>query len=212
MKVYNKEITQEITDYDSNYGKLIPFADTLGMSYREYLAEYANFDNIVPHADDMIYIPFIIYDETKTILLEKPDLTKGRLKPDRMVKEILPAQEEVEEQGHYEIIKEYPNGGKDVEWVVDVEGQPARKETPVYENIQVYIPYTKEEILEQLRERRRVECFSVVDKGFLWYSELTDEQIAELKEWRSAWKDVPNRYLAGENIETIIPTKPSWLN
>lgn len=35
------------------------------------------------------------------------------------------AQEYVEEQGHYEVIAEYPNGGKDVRWVVDVEGHEA---------------------------------------------------------------------------------------
>ena len=203
MKVYNIEITQEITDYDPNYGKLIPFADTLGMSYREYLAEYANFDNIVPHADDMIYIPFIIYDETKTILLEKPDLTKGRLKPDRRLKEILPAQEEVKEQGHYETIREYPNGGKDVKWVVDIQGQKAKEETPVYEDIQVYIPYTEEEILDHLRSRREEECFSFVNRGPLWYDTLTLEQYAEFQKWYQEWLNV---------TETkIIPNKPEWL-
>ena len=203
MKVYNREITKEITDYDVRYGQLIPFADTLGMSYREYLAEYANFDYIVPHADDMIYIPFIIYDETKTILLEKPDLTKGRLKPDRRVKEILPAQEEVKEQGHYETIREYPNGGKDVEWVIDVAGQKAREETPVYENIQVYIPYTEEEILDQLRVKREEECFVIINRGQLWYNNLAAEQFDELQVWYKAWLDV---------TETkIIPEKPSWL-
>lgn len=203
MKVYNREITQEITNYDTNYGELISFTDTLGMSYEEYLAEYANFDNIVPHADDMIYIPFIIYDETKTILLKKPDLTKGRLKPDRRVKEILPAQEEVEEQGHYETIREYPNGGKDVKWVVDVEGHIARPETPVYEDIKVYVPYTEEQILDQLRARREEECFSFVNRGQLWYDTLTPEQYTEFQKWYREWKDVTETKL--------IPTKPEWL-
>ena len=203
MKVYNREITQEITDYDTNYGELIPFTDTLGMSYREYLAEYANFDYIVPHEDDMIYIPFNIYDETKTILLEKPDLTKGYLVADKRVKEILPAQEEIKEQGHYETIKEYPNGGKDVKWVVDVKGQPARKETPVYEDIQVYIPYTEEEILEQLRQQREVECFLIINRGQLWYNNLLPSQLHELQVWYEDWLNV---------TETkIIPEKPSWL-
>ena len=203
MKVYNREITQEITDYDPNYGELISFADTLGMSYKEYLAEYANFDYIVPNEDDMIYIPFIIYDETKTILLEKPDLTKGHLVADKRVKEILPAQEEIKEQGHYETIKEYENGGKDVKWVVDVAGQEAREETPVYEDIQVYVPYTEEEIIEQLRYRREEECFSIINRGSLWYATLTDEQVEELNKWYQNWLDCT------ETLE--ISEKPEWL-
>ena len=52
----------------------------------------------------------------------------------------------VEEQGHYETIREYPNGGKDVEWITDVPGIPTceawDEETPTY----TYIPYTPSEL------------------------------------------------------------------
>ena len=144
-----------------------------------------------------------VYNQDKTQILNEYDLEKGHLVSDKLLKEILPAQEEIKEQGHYETIKEYENGGKDVKWVVDVEGHIARPETPVYENIQVYIPYTEEEILEQLRQQREVECFSIINRGQLWYNNLTAEQYDELQVWYRTWLDV---------TETkIIPNKPEWL-
>ena len=144
-----------------------------------------------------------VYNQDKTQILTEYDLDKGHLENDIILKEFLPAQEEIKEQGHYETIREYPNGGKDVKWVVDVEGHIARPETPVYEDIQVYIPYTEEEILDQLRSQREVECFSFVNRGQLWYDTLTPEQYTEFQKWYQDWKDVTKT--------KIIPTKPEWL-
>lgn len=144
-----------------------------------------------------------VYNQEKTKVLTEYDLDKGYLASDKILKEILPAQEEIKEQGHYETIKEYENGGKDVKWVVDVEGHIARPETPVYEDIQVYIPYSEEEILDQLRYQREEECFLIINRGQLWYDTLTEEQLADLQAWYKAWLDV---------TETkTIPEKPTWL-
>lgn len=54
-----------------------------------------------------------------------------------------------------------------------------------------------------LRAQRESECFSVINRGQLWYETLTLEQITELKTWYQAWLDV--------TTTKIIPTKPSWL-
>ena len=98
-----------------------------------------------------------IYNEDKTQILDNPDLKKGWLKEDKIVVKTIPATEEVQEQGHYVTIREYENGGKDVEWVVDVEGIPAKPETYVYEDILLYTLYTEEELVEleiyELEER-----------------------------------------------------------
>ena len=86
-----------------------------------------------------------IYNETKTELLENPDLEKGYLKPDKIVSKTIPAVEAVEEVFHYEY-EHYDNGGSLRRKVVDtpaVEAQPERYE---YEEIRVYIPYTEEEL------------------------------------------------------------------
>ena len=55
-----------------------------------------------------------------------------------------------------------------------------------------------------LRERREKECFSVVNRGWIWYSTLTLAQWRELRTWYIAWLKV---------TETgIIPERPSWVD
>ena len=85
-----------------------------------------------------------IYNE-KMELIENPDLTKGRL--EQAFREVNhPAVEGVEEEWHYETVKEYPNGGKDVVDVPGVEAVEAWTEQVPYAK---YILYTPEE-LEQM--------------------------------------------------------------
>ncbi len=56
---------------------------------------------------------------------------------------------------------------------------------------------------EELRVRREKECFSVINRGEMWYSLLTDEQKEELKVWYKAWLDV---------TETLSPPEPlAWV-
>lgn len=143
-----------------------------------------------------------IYNETKTGILDNPDLEKGRLIQDKIVTKTIPAQEEVQEQFHYEY-KEYPNGGKDQIKVIDVEYRPAKSETYEYEDIQVYKPYTEEEYINNLRAKRETECFPIVNRGQLWYDTLTETQLNELNTWYHEWLDVTETL--------VIPTKPDWL-
>lgn len=72
---------------------------------------------------------------------------------------------------------------------------------------------TKEQILNNLRNKREIECFAYVNRGVLWYNTLTTEQQQQLNTWYQSWLDVPQVYQETKpaNIETIIPTKPSWL-
>lgn len=147
-----------------------------------------------------------VYNGNKTKLLEKYDLGKGYLKEDILITHYDEI-EAVEEQFHYETIKEYENGGKDVIKVIDVakvEYQPARDEE---EQIYVYIPYSEEEILENkknnLRNRREQECFSIINRGSLWYDNLSRLQLEELEEWYHKWLDV--------TITLEAPEKPEWL-
>ena len=143
-----------------------------------------------------------IYNETKTELLLNPDLERGYLQQDKIVTRVVPAQEEVKEQFHYEY-KEYPNGGKDQIKVVDVEYRPAKPETYEYEDIQVYKLYTEEEYINNLRAKRETECFPIINRGQLWYDTLTEEQKAELKEWYIAWLNVTDTL--------VMPIKPKWV-
>lgn len=75
-----------------------------------------------------------------------PDLTKGYLTEEQILVDYHPAVEAVEEVGHYEVVREYPNGGKDVEWMVDTPGVAAQEAWNEYETVQMFHPYTAEEL------------------------------------------------------------------
>lgn len=83
------------------------------------------------------------------IEIESPDLEKGYLKEDSLFIMHHEAVEAVEEQGHWVTITEYPNGGKDVDWIVDVEAVEAVEAWDEYEDILRYIEYTEEELAER---------------------------------------------------------------
>ena len=61
-----------------------------------------------------------------------------------------------------------------------------------------------EKQLQIIRQRRKDECFPIVNRGPLWYNCLTIEQRAELNGWYHNWLNV---------TETgVIPPRPSWLD
>jgi hypothetical protein len=149
-----------------------------------------------------------VFNENKTEELKEYDLEKGYLKADKIFVKHHEAIQAVEEQGHYETIAEYPNGGKEVKWVVDVVGVVGKEGYDEYEDIQVFIPYTLEETIErkkeQLRAQREKECFSVINRGKLWYKQLSYEQERELELWYNAWLNA---------TETLtIPERPNWVD
>lgn len=58
--------------------------------------------------------------------------------------------------------------------------------------------------LSAIRAQRETECFSVINRGTLWYEKLTAEQKNELSVWYQNWLDAPQT--------GIIPAKPEWLS
>ena len=69
-----------------------------------------------------------ILDENNIELTEEQiNLELGYLRPESIISIHHKAVEEVKEVGHYEVIAEYPNGGKDVIWVIDVPGIEAKE-------------------------------------------------------------------------------------
>jgi hypothetical protein len=147
-----------------------------------------------------------VYNQEKNQILEEYDLTKGYLKNDTITNHYEEVKG-VEEQWHYETIREYANGGKDVRKVIDVAGVPYSSAKDEIENIYVYVPYTEEEILEnkknELRYRREQECFPIINRGKLWYDNLTEEQLSELDKWYREWLNVTDTL--------IVPEKPNWV-
>ena len=86
--------------------------------------------------------------------IENPDLTLGYLRSGtRTVHH--EAVEGVTEVWHYETVDEYPNGGKDVQKVVDVPGVEAQAAWDEEIHIQIYVPYTQEELDRMESERNK---------------------------------------------------------
>lgn len=95
-----------------------------------------------------------IFDENG-IEIASPDLEKGYLKNDRLLIKHHEAVEAVEEVGHWETVAEYPNGGKDVAWIVDTPGVEAAEAWDEHEDILRFIPYTETELKLRAYERAR---------------------------------------------------------
>lgn len=119
----------------------------------------------------------------------EPDMSKGRLINDRRLVAHHEAIEEVPEEGHYEVIAEYPNGGKDVEWVVDVPGVAAHEAWDEYEDILRYIPFTEVELatsrIAELKQKLQDTDYHIlkVVEGALTLDDCT-EIMAERASWR----------------------------
>lgn len=86
-----------------------------------------------------------VFNQEKTIELKEYDLNLGHLEQDTLITHVNSVFGQ-EEQGHYETVREYHNGGKDVKWVVDVPKIKAVDEHNEIEDILVYIPYTETEL------------------------------------------------------------------
>lgn len=56
----------------------------------------------------------------------------------------------------------------------------------------------------KLRKQRNEKCFTVINRGKLWYDRLTLQQYQELKTWYQAWLDVTETL--------VVPNEPYWLN
>ena len=132
-----------------------------------------------------------VYNFEKTSIIENPDLTRGYLMDDKLIN-IIPACAEVQEKSHYVTIRTYENGGCDVEKVIDRPYQPAVPETERIEEIQVYVPYTEEELLERKKQELRhwrKRQFEIIDCA-VWYDCLTTEEKEQVKQFRFELLDI----------------------
>lgn len=129
-----------------------------------------------------------IIDENRKEMLDF-DPTKGYLvKKQRFVKHH-EAVKAVEEKGHYEVIAEYPNGGKDVEWVIDTPGVKEQEAYDEYEDVQQFVPFTAAQLavqrisdLKQLLRDSDYNILKVVEGA------LTLQDCSEIIKKRATWR------------------------
>ena len=117
--------------------------------------------------------------------IENPDLSLGYLTPGKRT-EHHAAVQGVAEQWHYETVAEYPNGGKDIRRVVDVPGVEAREAWDEEIAIQIYTPYTQEELDRMEAERNKP---------------TTEERLAALEEENLQLKEALDLLLSGATEE-----------
>lgn len=101
------------------------------------------------------------------------------------------------------------NGGIEVETPEDIDAFIDVFTAYRYENGNLVLDQSRldaldaERIDNNLRRQRDKMCFPVINRGYLWYSKLTDDQKEELDRWYQAWLDV--------TTTKIIPSNPEWL-
>ena len=106
----------------------------------------------------------------------------------------------------YGTITEYDDNSNPIKrYTLDVNEpstHPIASEKEIAE-YKIYLEQQDKNELTALRQRREEECFSVVNRGKLWYDILNDVQVAELNTWYAEWLNV---------TETkSVPDKPTWL-
>ena len=134
----------------------------------------------------------MIFDENG-VEITAPDYEKGYLKPDSLFIMHHEAIEAVEEKGHWKTVAEYPNGGKDVEWVIDVPKIEAAEAWDEYEEIQRFVAYTEKEIADckiwQLKQKLLDTDYVAIK---IVEGAATLDEYAEIIEQRAAWREEIN--------------------
>lgn len=120
-----------------------------------------------------------ILDENNNVLDESTiDYEAGHLVPDIITIEH-PAVKAVAERGHYVTVARYPNGGKDVEWVVDVAGVEGCEAWTETEEIMRYVPYTDEEIAARKQEQSQPTQLDRIEAQMMYTALMTDTLLED---------------------------------
>ena len=135
-----------------------------------------------------------IFDELNN-LMESYDETKGYLKKDSLFVCHHEAIEAVKEHGHWETIAEYPNGGKDVEWIIDVPGVEAKEAWDEYEDVLRFVPFSAKELAEirisELKQKLSDTDYNIIKvmEGAATLTEMADI-IAQRALWRKEMNEL----------------------
>lgn len=138
-----------------------------------------------------------IYNQDKTQELFDIDETKGKLIPDRLLIHHDAIKAEAGILDHYEVVTEYPNGGKDVKEVWKVEPKAGKEAWDENEDILVYIPYSAKEICVNEINGRILELkTNLADYDYKTSKyidgEYTEEEWTEIVAQRKAWRSEIN--------------------
>lgn len=121
--------------------------------------------------------------------LKECDHEKGHLVEEQRLVAHHKAVEAVEEKGHWETIAEYPNGGKDVDWIVDVPAVEAKDAWDEYEQIMRFVEFTAQEIatrtIAELKGKLQSTDYAILK---IVEGAATMAEYAETIKQRAAWR------------------------
>ena len=144
-------------------------------------------------------------EKTEELNEQNIDTELGYIKRDRIFIAHHEAIEAVAEKGHYEVIKEYESGGRDVKWVIDTPAVEAKEAYDEYEDIQVFVPYTSSELSERRLNRLRIERKPLLEAFDKWEKAVLRgraEDDAEIMNW---YRDILDlRAEAFENVPETV--------
>lgn len=152
-------------------------------------------------------------EKTEELNYEDLDFTKGHLiydklfikhhnfVPEKPAKTASQVAEELKSEGLkveeindklYLIEKTFENGGRTVKEIKEEPFVPAVEEYDEYEDIQVYKPYTEDELLEIEKNKFRLwrqKYFNIIDRA-VWFDTLSDDEKQEVREFRKKLLDI----------------------
>lgn len=130
-----------------------------------------------------------VFNKEKTRELYSYDLEKGYLMADKILVKHHPAISKNLGKYHYVVDRIYPNGGKDMRKVWDIQPTEAREAYDEYEDIKVYIPYTQKELadieISQLKQKLQETDYQAIKYA---EGELSVEEYAPMKAQRQEWR------------------------
>jgi hypothetical protein len=129
-----------------------------------------------------------IFNEDKTQEIQDYNKELYYLKNDKLFIQHHEAIEEIKQVSHLEIVrKNKETGGVEYQEIIDIPHQPAKEAYDEYEDIQVIVPYTK----EQLAQNKVNELTS-------WFDNYFDKQFKQ-SQWQNNFKVSKDPYFKDEN-------------
>jgi hypothetical protein len=117
--------------------------------------------------------------DINNIEIINPDLSRGYLKKDKIFVKHHEAIEPIKEQWHYEVVAEYPNGGKDIKKVIDIIGVEAQEAWDEYEDIQRYVEYEESDLSSNDEMSTLNQRLDKIEAAILRFAKYLDERQAD---------------------------------
>lgn len=122
-------------------------------------------------------------------VIENVDNTKGHLVEESIVTKHHEAIEAVKEKGHWETVATYSNGGKDIEWVIDIPAVEAKEAYDEYEKILRFVEFTEEQLasirINALKRNLRDTDYHILK---LMEGATTLEKLSDVIKQRASWR------------------------